>query len=272
MINKLFLTLLNPAIWRIIGIAFILTLSGYRVHDVAASVASSTEKASKIALKNSESNIWKAVDQEDANKRAKEIVPFVETVIKECRLCRQQKLRNQGYGVKDITNSYFLLDSPIINKQEDHYGPVRFMHSKHAARIKDCALCHHFRPTDPNALETTRCSACHQESFKPDYPERIGLKAAYHLQCMGCHREMDQGPMDCIGCHKKNVPDHNQLVNLTANPKPAQVTQECLRCHVKVGKDMLSTAHWLWRGPSPYTMDHRKDVQHGKGTTVLNNF
>jgi hypothetical protein len=35
---------------------------------------------------------------------------------------------------------------------------------------------------------------------------------------------------------------------------------------------MLTTAHWLWKGPSPYTTGHRKDIMHGKGTTALNNF
>jgi hypothetical protein len=215
---------------------------------------------------------WKASDQEEAKERSKKIVPFVDTVVNECLLCRQQKLRDQGLGLKDIPNIYFLLDSPIIKNQEDHYEPVRFMHAKHAAVAKDCAECHHYRPTDPNALETTRCSACHQESFKQDHADRIGLKAAYHIQCMECHKNMNKGPVDCLGCHQKNVPDHNQLVKLTGNPKPHQVTQECLRCHSSAGEDMLTTAHWLWKGPSPNTMEHRKDNRHGKGTDVFNNY
>ncbi len=146
------------------------------------------------------------------------------------------------------------------------------MHAKHAASLKDCAICHHYRPTDTDAQETTRCSACHQESFRKDHPERLGLKAAYHLQCMECHRRMDQGPVDCIGCHRNNVPDHNKLVQLSGKPEPIEVTAECLRCHKEAGEDMLTTAHWLWRGPSLYTMDHRKEVRHGKATTAINNF
>ena len=219
-----------------------------------------------------EPGVWTAPDQEEARKRASETVPFVDTVVKECRLCRQQNLRNQGLGVKDITHNYFLLDSPIIKKQEDHYEPVRFMHTKHAASIQDCALCHHYRPTDPAAKETTRCSACHQESFREDHPERMGLKAAYHQQCMGCHREGGKGPVDCTGCHRKNVPDHKELVQLQDNPEPWDVTRECLRCHESVGEDMLTTAHWLWKGHSPYTLDHRKEVRLGKATTAVNNF
>jgi hypothetical protein len=216
--------------------------------------------------------VWTAPDQEAAKKRAAEVVPFVEAVMDECKLCRQQRLRDMGLGVKDQTESYYLLDSPIIRKTEDHYGPVRFMHAKHAGAVKDCALCHHYRPVDEAAMETTRCSACHQEPFQKDYPERLGLKAAYHQQCMGCHKEMDKGPIDCAGCHRKNVPDHKDKIQLAANPEPSQVTSECLRCHQQAGEDMLKTAHWLWKGPSPYTLKHRKEVELGKATVATNNF
>jgi hypothetical protein len=215
---------------------------------------------------------WTAPDQEAAKQRAMEVVPFVEAVMDECRLCRQQRLRDQGLGIKDQSYSYFLLDSPIIKKTEDHYGPVRFMHSKHATVTKDCALCHHYRPVDESASETVRCSACHQAPFNADHPERLGLKAAYHQQCMDCHRERNQGPIDCKGCHSKNAPDHSQLVKLTGKPGPSDVTTECLRCHLAVGEEMLSTAHWLWKGPSPFTLNERKKVEHGKATTAVNNF
>jgi len=215
---------------------------------------------------------WIAPDQEAAKKRAAEVVPFVEAVRDECRLCRQQRLRDQGLSVKDQSESYFLLDSPIIQKTEDHYGPVRFMHAKHAVVIKDCALCHHYRPLDEAASETVRCSACHQQPFQKDHPERLGLKAAYHQQCMGCHRDMDKGPIDCAGCHRKNVPDHKDNIKLAGKPEPSQVTAECLRCHQAAGEDMLKSAHWLWKGPSPYTLDHRKEVNLGKATIATNNF
>ncbi len=219
-----------------------------------------------------EATRWVAPDQEAAKKRAAEVVPFVEAVRDECRLCRQQRLRDQGLGVKDQSESYFLLDSPVIRKTEDHYGPVRFMHTKHAVVIKDCALCHHYRPLDEAASETVRCSACHQQSFQKDHPERLGLKAAYHQQCMGCHREMNKGPIDCAGCHRKNVPDHKEKIQLAKSPEPSQVTAECLRCHQQAGEDMLKSAHWLWKGPSPYTLDHRKAVNLGKATIATNNF
>ena len=98
------------------------------------------------------------------------------------------------------------------------------------------------------------------------------MKAAYHQQCVQCHQQMDKGPLGCIGCHQKNVPDHDDLVQLPDKPEPSQVTRECLRCHRNVGKEMLETAHWLWKGPSPFTLEHRKEVEHGKATTAVNNF
>ena len=215
---------------------------------------------------------WKAKDQEEARERAREAVPFVDAVVDECQLCRQQRLRDVGLGIKDIVHNYSLLESPIIKQREDHYGPVRFMHTKHAASIRDCALCHHARPADKAAKETVRCSACHQESFRTDHPERIGLKAAYHQRCIECHRKQAKGPADCAGCHLRNVPEHKDHVKLAANPEPWDVTSECLRCHASAGEDMLTTAHWLWRGHSAYTLDQQKKVIHGKGTTSINNF
>ena len=205
-------------------------------------------------------------------KRADQVVPFVDAVMDECRLCRQQRLRDMGLSIKDQSESYFLLNSPIIRKTEDHYGSVRFMHSKHAVVVRDCALCHHHRPLDEAASETVRCSACHQEPFKENHLERVGLKAAYHQQCMGCHRQMNKGPVDCAGCHHKNVPDHKDHIQLAVNPSPSQVTSECLRCHRPNGEDMLKSAHWLWKGPSPNTLNHRKEVELGKATIATNNF
>jgi hypothetical protein len=242
-------------------------LIGLLLCGPAAAASTVPEKTAPAAKE-----VWTAPDQEAAKKRAAEVVPLVEAVMDECRLCRQQRLRDEGLGVKDQRQSYFLLSSPIIEKTEDHYGPVRFMHAKHAAVTKDCALCHHYRPLDEAASETVRCSACHQEPFNQDHPERLGLKAAYHQQCMTCHQEMNQGPIDCAGCHRKNVPDHKELIQLSANPEPSQVTTECLRCHQPAGEDMLKTAHWLWKGPSPYTLKHRRKVELGKATVATNNF
>ncbi len=216
--------------------------------------------------------VWKAPDQEKAKQRAKQRVKFVEEYKDQDIVLHKMALIEKGISLDDIKDNYFLLDSPIIKEREDHYGPVRFAHKRHAALINDCTKCHHYQPKDESMPATTRCSACHQDSFNADHPERIGLKAALHQQCTKCHQEEKHGPVTCTGCHLKNVPDHKKLVKLPDNASPFQVTAECLRCHDQAGEEMLKTAHWNWRGPSPYTVKHRKEVQHGKGTTALNNY
>ncbi len=212
------------------------------------------------------------VDQLEAEQRAAEPVAFVKDVKEESSWERKQRLGDQAPTMNELKHGYLYLNSPILQKEENDYEPVRFMHKKHAAKVGDCLKCHHYRPDDPAASETERCAACHQESFKPEVPGRVGLKAAYHRQCMGCHKEMGQGPVGCTDCHGKQVPDHSKLVQLPDNPEPTQVTRECLRCHDAQAEDMLTAAHWLWKGPSPYTVGHEKQVQSGKATNTINNF
>jgi hypothetical protein len=209
-----------------------------------------------------------------AQKRAA-IVPDLITEVREENLYERRKtLLEKGIGMKDVKQTFLLLDSPIIKAEyENYYQPVRFMHGKHISLVdEDCSKCHHLRPADPETPETVACSSCHQKAFDPDIPERVGLKAAYHLQCMTCHQDMKKGPVDCLGCHSRNAPDHKEFVKLGPDPKPWEVTATCLSCHEKQGEDMLRSAHWLWRGPSPYTADRTKEVMSGKATNAVNNF
>lgn len=148
------------------------------------------------------------------------------------------------------------------------------MHSKHAATLQDdCAACHHYRPADKSKSETMPCRSCHKEPFKSAVPGRPGLKAAYHQRCMGCHKEMQKGPTDCQSCHQEKPVDHQELVQLSSNPSPQQVTKECLSCHREQGQDFLHSRHWLWKGPGKYIVDTQNQKEMiGKGNVALNNF
>lgn len=170
---------------------------------------------------------------------------FVKKVKKETPAERSARLKTKVFDLEEIKRPYLILDNPIIKKRNDLYGPVRFMHKKHAMVVNnDCKRCHHFRPEDPKAREITPCSSCHQESFKKDYPERVGLKAAFHLQCINCHRNMRKGPTsNCTACHSKNVPDHTKMVKLKKNSTQKEVTAECLRCHESTSLNILRSAH-----------------------------
>ncbi len=207
-------------------------------------------------------------DQQAAVKFSQRPVEFIKKIKEEIPYERSHRLLEQRISVKDMERSYLLLDSPIIKENEDQYYPVRFMHAKHGLLARDCAVCHHYAPEQ--GKEIVGCSSCHQQPFDPAAPDRPGLKAAYHLQCMACHEKEGRGPVSCTGCHVKKPADHSKLVRLPANPEPDEVTAECLRCHPDQGNDMLKTAHWLWRGPSPFTVGKTKSADLGKANAINN--
>jgi hypothetical protein len=86
------------------------------------------------------------------------------------------------------------------------YGPVEFSHAQHAEIAGNCAKCHHHSPKGV----TTACGECHEAIVVYHYstdkkgPD-LGLKGAYHRQCMGCHEKMGSGPLGCTDCHEKKV-------------------------------------------------------------------
>jgi hypothetical protein len=64
-----------------------------------------------------------------------------------------------------------------------------------------CSGCHH---NSPPSMNPPKCASCHGKTVDPKFPGRPALKAAYHLQCMGCHERMNVEPVaktDCTGCH-----------------------------------------------------------------------
>ncbi|MFA5027863.1 MAG: Ni/Fe-hydrogenase cytochrome b subunit [Candidatus Methylomirabilota bacterium] len=190
---------------------------------------------------------------------------------------------------------YYLLNSGPLNAQADDYEPVRFSHRIHDGLTGgDCGACHHRHAAaaddrvgvDIKELHAPMeirlggaCSACHDDMTKnapqgcarchgrpnePDAPTRLGLKGAYHRQCIGCHERQRAAaaPTACAACHHPWTPDHSKLVAFTGTPGPRDVTRACLGCHPKAGQDLLKTAHWNWRGHSPTRKgyEHRLEV------------
>ena len=107
------------------------------------------------------------------------------------------------------------------------YEPVSFDHDMHVALVEDdCARCHHHTlamgnvngtcarcHADSGMAEAIACRDCHAANrFGAEYLRELesdknrfhldkpGLKAAYHLNCLGCHREWG-APTGCQDCH-----------------------------------------------------------------------
>lgn len=120
-----------------------------------------------------------------------------------------------------------LPDKINIDTLQSLYAPVAFGHAKHIERERDCAVCHHHTNGAPAAKErclgchlgghevkTMGCKGCHPANpFSAEavdakfkdlqlfHEDKPGLKAAYHLGCMGCHSKKG-GPTACVACHK----------------------------------------------------------------------
>ncbi len=201
--------------------------------------------------------------------------------------------------------NYYVLHSAALNASSDDYESVGFSHRIHDGLTGgDCGVCHHRYASgdtdrigvdvkelhkgmgiaiggacsschnDMSSNPPQSCARCHGRSNEPDAPARLGLKGAYHRQCIGCHERQLKpaaAPTACNSCHHPWIPDHALLVSFTGAPGPREVTRKCLGCHAPVGRDVLQTAHWNWKGNSPALAghEHRTDVSL---TLVLNNY
>ncbi len=91
-------------------------------------------------------------------------------------------------------------DTVILNELEDLYLPVPFDHKGHAEMAKmtrGCTVCHHFTP---EGAAHPACKECHELSPVREDMRKPGLKAAYHRQCLACHREWGHETA-CEVCH-----------------------------------------------------------------------
>lgn len=107
-----------------------------------------------------------------------------------------------------------------IDELSGKYEPCLFNHRHHVSSLMDriknsklagafhtspatiCITCHHHSPA---SATPPKCSSCHSKTINPKHPERPVLMAAYHLQCMGCHKDMKVARprnTDCETCHK----------------------------------------------------------------------
>lgn len=121
-------------------------------------------------------------------------------------------------------------DSVELDSLAQLYEPVAFDHAMHVeATEQNCATCHHHTTGTP--VVDKNCARCHANSgeadqvacqechpakrFEAEYLNqlasdntlyhvgKVGLKAAYHLKCLGCHEEAG-APTGCQDCHKRN--------------------------------------------------------------------
>lgn len=118
-------------------------------------------------------------------------------------------------------------DAVTIDSIAQYFAPVEFDHAMHVDAAGDCSVCHHH--TTGNGTSDAYCARCHANSSEQDtvacqechsadpfsaesiqrqgqldlfHADKIGLKGAYHRNCIGCHTQVD-GPTGCEDCHAK---------------------------------------------------------------------
>ncbi len=87
----------------------------------------------------------------------------------------------------------------ILKDLSDKYVPVVFSHRIHAEMAEmsgGCKTCHHYNTVGP----IQPCINCHSTSRKRDDISKPDLQAAYHRQCISCHREWSHSN-NCTSCH-----------------------------------------------------------------------
>jgi len=105
-----------------------------------------------------------------------------------------------GYSQEEIQ---FAHDSAFT---ETMRPPVYFAHDEHneKAGIEDCHYCHHSydkgEKVEGESSEDKECSECHMADGKGD---TASLARIYHLNCKGCHKQANAGPVMCSECHNK---------------------------------------------------------------------
>lgn len=79
-------------------------------------------------------------------------------------------------------------------------GRVLFDHQVHfseAGYAFECDMCHHM--LEGEGEDPSSCGECHLE-IGEDLPKRSD---AFHTQCIGCHEDIESGPVDCSSCHMR---------------------------------------------------------------------
>ncbi|MFO7655415.1 MAG: cytochrome c3 family protein [Candidatus Krumholzibacteriia bacterium] len=111
-----------------------------------------------------------------------------------------------------------LPETVVLDACADKRAPVTFPHQAHV-ELTECTTCHHTSEglTAENCaeMEVMTCTSCHlkPEEGVPDCSSMSLTKNAYHINCVGCHKESIKAapegttvaaPTKCDECHPKS--------------------------------------------------------------------
>ncbi len=93
-----------------------------------------------------------------------------------------------------------------IKEMSDKYTDVVFSHKIHSQMSEmsiGCTDCHHYNTTGP----VLNCRECHEQNRSREDVSVPDLKAAFHRQCMGCHKQWSHDNGCSTQCHSNKGTD-----------------------------------------------------------------
>lgn len=152
--------------------------------------------------------------------------------------CPREKMKTV-YESPDKT-----VDVVSLEELSKKYLPVIFSHRVHAqmsVMSGGCGTCHHHNTSGP----IQPCKNCHQTSRNRDDISKPDLEAAYHRQCISCHREWSH-ETGCNTCHtpKKNlkeIPKEQVKKKLIGKAHPALLEPAKIVFETKYEKGKMVT-------------------------------
>ncbi|WP_291321381.1 cytochrome c3 family protein [Desulfonatronospira sp.] len=117
----------------------------------------------------------------------------------------EQKDQDMEYAHSEYADEWMLYAPEEYGEMD--YGPVPFSHTVHGDF--ECGECHHDdtgQPlTEDDKIIGCMEAGCHDMAVAEEPEDEDDIRyfeKAYHDQCMGCHRDMGEGPVACFDCHK----------------------------------------------------------------------
>jgi hypothetical protein len=109
-----------------------------------------------------------------------------------------------------------------LDNLSNKYMPVIFSHKIHAQMSQmsgGCRGCHHYNTAGP----ILPCVDCHVVERKREDLSKPDLQAAYHRQCINCHKEWSHST-DCNSCHvlkgSSNMAELKEEANMRGKDHP----------------------------------------------------
>ena len=142
--------------------------------------------------------------------------PEIANQIVKCKTCHITEYPTEkDPGLRECPRSNFIsvYHSPkegpevvVINEMSDKYMGVVFSHRVHAEMSEmsiGCTGCHHYNTSGP----VLNCRHCHEINRKRKDVSVPDLKAAYHRQCLTCHKQWSKENGCSKLCHAIKDPD-----------------------------------------------------------------